>query len=135
MGDVAGPGFLNGLTAENSVNLLSVANGGGVSGTVWVLTQVSGSTYSIQCQGTEAGNQYLFGDPTHQVVELAQSHGGSTTEWILAPISGSSPKQYTLQLADTSDGILYLNGMTQDGTLNLVSDLPSGTSWLVLDSF
>jgi hypothetical protein len=136
MGSIAGPGFLNGLTASNSVDLLSIANGGQVPGTVWTMTQASGNnTYFLQCQGTSPGSQYLSGDPTHQAVELAPSHGGSTTEWILAPVATSNPQMYTVQLADTSDGPLYLNGYTVDGSLNLASDPTlSGAQWLVLRS-
>ena len=75
------------------------------------------------------------GDATHQSVALAPSAGGSSTEWVLAPVA-STPQQYTIQLADTSYGALYLNGVTYEGTVNLVNTTSvSGANWLVLDSF
>ena len=138
MGNVAGPGFLNGDTGTSSVNLQPNANGGGAfSGTVWALTPTGApSTYTFHCQGTQPGNVYLFGDGNHQVVGLSVAAGGSSTQWILAPVASSQPQQYTLQLVDTSFGTFYLNGMTKEGALNLVTDETlSGANWLVLDSF
>lgn len=137
MGSIAGSGFLNGNTGSGSVNLQPNANGGGAfSGTVWALAPTSeANTYTIQCQGTKPGNQYLSGDATHGSVALAPSAGGSSTEWVLAKTS-STPQQYTIQLADTSYGALYLNGVTYEGEVNLVNNAGvSGASWLVLNSF
>lgn len=137
MGNIAGSGFLNGNTGSATVNLQSNANGGGAfSGTVWALTPTGeANTYTVKCQGTKPGNQYLSGDATHGGVALAPSAGGSSTEWVLAPIA-STPQEYTIQLADTSYGPLYLNGVTYEGAVNLVNTTSvSGANWLVLDSF
>jgi hypothetical protein len=130
-GTVAGPRWLNGLTTKNNVNLSS-SLGGIYTGTKWkIFSGTTAGSYYLQTQGHLSGNTFLQAKPDIKDVCLAVSSGIDGTQWLLSPLGNGG---YTLLSSSSLSGNKYLDGGTNDGTVNLAPTYGgyySGAIWTI----
>lgn len=141
--------WLNGDTGGGGVNLTYrlPSIGVDVSGTLWKATSstVNPGSYALAALGSNVNptHQYLDGAPDGSV-SLDSDPTAQSANWKITVVSspadfypqqpwtGTPAHSYTFQLQNVQTGT-YLNGVTNDGGVNLTSDTTqTGTNWLVL---
>jgi hypothetical protein len=79
LGDIEGPRFLDGRTADGTVGLAPDTDPSIHSGTYWELVQLSESSYTLKCLGVIEGPRYLNGRTADGTVDLAPETGRTFT--------------------------------------------------------
>jgi hypothetical protein len=118
LGSVEGPRFLNGRTAEGTVDL-APSTVPPYTGTLWEMTDWPSGAYTLRCLGHIVGARFLDGRTAEGTVGLAldadlASHSG--TYWEVTPFSEGT---FTLRCLGDVDGNRFLDGRTGEGTVGL----------------
>ena len=135
LGNVNGPRFLDGRTANATVGLAPDLSKR-FSGTKWHVMSGGRGSIVLKCMGNVPGNRWLDGRTAGGTVGLApntnQPYTG--THWQVVPLDNSNPNIVGLKCLGTVEGPRWLDGRTGNGSVGLAktTDPPfTGTKWEV----
>jgi hypothetical protein len=127
LGNVPGPRYLDGRTADGTVGL---APNTGFTGTKWNLQKLNDGTYIVQCLGNLPGPKFLDGRTGTGTVGLATTTAGfSGTRWQLLNLGNG---EYALECLGNVEGPRFLDGRTGNGSVGLAPESGggfTGTKW------
>jgi hypothetical protein len=135
LGNINGPRFLDGHTADGSVGLApSLAKH--FSGTRWHVFSGGGGSIALKCMGSVEGNRWLDGRTQDGSVGLAPSTNRpfTGTRWQVVPLDANNQDIVGVKCLGEIPGPMWLDGRTGNGTVGLTrtTEPPStGTRWEV----
>src|SRR5215470_17173693 len=135
MGNVNGPRFLDGRTANATVGLAPDLSRK-FSGTKWHVMSGGNGYIVLKCMGSVPGNRWLDGRTAGGTVGLAPNTNKpfTGTHWQVVPLDNSNPNIVGLKCLGNIEGPRWLDGRTGNGTVGLAktTDPPfTGTRWEV----
>lgn len=135
LGNVKGPRFLDGRTANATVGLAPDLSRK-FSGTKWHVLSGGGGSIVLKCMGSVPGNRWLDGRTAGGTVGLAPSNQKpyTGTRWQIVPLDNNDPNIVALKCLGNIEGPRWLDGRTGNGTVGLAktTDPPfTGTRWEV----
>ena len=135
LGNVAGPRYLDGRTANATVGLAPDLSKG-FSGTKWKVFNGGRGTLALQCLGNVEGPRWLDGRTGDGTVGLAPSTNKpfTGTRWQVIPLDNNDPNIVGLKCLGEINGPRFLDGRTGNGSVGLAqnTDPPfTGTKWEV----
>ncbi len=135
LGNVNGPRFLDGRTANATVGLAPELSKK-FSGTKWHIFSGGAGSIALQCRGSVPGNRWLDGRTAAGTVGLAPNTNKpfTGTRWQVVPLDNSNPNIVGLKCLGNIEGPRWLDGRTGNGTVGLAktTDPPfTGTRWEV----
>jgi hypothetical protein len=134
LGNVNGPRYLDGHTADGSVGLAPEL-GKKFSGTRWHVFYGGVGAIALQCKGTRPGSRWLDGRTANGTVGLAPTNQMpyTGTRWQIV-LFDNNPSIVGLKCMGNIQGPRWLDGRTGNGTVGLAktTDPPfTGTRWEV----
>jgi hypothetical protein len=132
LGNVNGPRWLDGRTANGTVGLAPKMGVKQFSGTQWLVARRGDGIVSLKCLGAVEGSRWLDGRTGNGTVGLAPNTNApySGTAWQV--IDGEN-NTVTLKCLGKVEGSRWLDGRTGNGTVGLAANTESftGTKWEV----
>jgi hypothetical protein len=133
LGNIAGPRYLDGRTANGTVGLAPNMSPE-FTGTRWRVVRVSDGVIELKCLGNIEGPRWLDGRTADGTVGLAPNTGGrfTGTRWQIVQAGYNDPNIVELRCLGDIEGPRWLNGRTADGTVGVAptTEPPyTGTKW------
>ena len=132
LGDINGPRWLDGRTADGTVGLAPNLTKK-YSGTKWVVVSAGEGIVALKCLGVVNGPRWLDGRTGDGSVGLAPKPL-TGSRWKVVEVDRNNPNFVALQCLGNIEGPRWLNGRTRNGTVGLAprTDPPyTGTKWEV----
>ncbi|MBV8814757.1 MAG: hypothetical protein JO271_09715 [Verrucomicrobia bacterium] len=133
LGNIAGPRYLDGRTANGTVGLAPNMSPE-FTGTRWRVVRLSDEVVELKCLGNIEGPRWLDGRTADGTVGLAPNTSGrfTGTRWQVVQAGYNDPNIVELRCLGDIDGPRWLNGRTADGTVGIAptTEPPyTGTKW------
>ena len=131
LGDIPGPRYLDGRTANGTVGLAPNMSPE-FTGTRWRVVRVGDGVVELKCLGNIEGPRWLDGRTADGTVGLAPNRSFTDTRWQVIQIGSDI---VVLKCLGDIEGPRWLNGSTADGTVGVAPTTESpftGTKWEVI---
>jgi hypothetical protein len=135
LGNIPGPRYLDGRTANGTVGLAPNLSPE-FSGTRWRVVRVGDGVVELKCLGNIEGPRWLDGRTADGTVGLAPNTNRpfTGTRWQVIQVGYNSPNIVVLKCLGDIEGPRWLNGRTADGTVGVAATTEppfTGTKWEV----
>ena len=135
LGNIPGPRYLNGRTANGTVGLvpnLSLE----FTGTEWRVVRAGDGVVELKCLGDIEGPRWLDGRTANGTVGLAPNTNRpfTGTRWQVVQLGYDNPNIVALRCLGDIPGPRWLDGRTADGTVGVAATTEppfTGTKWEV----
>jgi hypothetical protein len=136
LGNIPGPRYLDGRTANGTVGLAPNTNPE-FTGTRWRVVRVGDGVVELKCLGNIEGPRWLDGRTADGTVGLAPNTNRpfTGTRWQVIQAAYNNPNIVELKCLGDIEGPRWLNGKTADGTVGVapMTEPPfTGTKWEVI---
>jgi hypothetical protein len=131
LGDIPGPRYLDGRTANGTVGLAPNMSPE-FTGTRWRVVRVGDGVVELKCLGDIEGPRWLDGRTADGTVGLAPNRSFTGTRWQVIQVGSNI---VVLKCLGDIEGPRWLNGSTADGTVGVAptTEPPfTGTKWEVI---
>ncbi len=135
LGNIPGPRYLDGRTANGTVGLAPNLSPQ-FTGTAWRVVRVGDGVIELRCLGDIEGPRWLDGRTADGTVGLAPNTNRpfTGTRWQVLQVDYNTPNIVALKCLGDIAGPRWLNGMTADGTVGVAATTEppfTGTKWEV----
>jgi hypothetical protein len=135
LGNIPGPRFLNGRTANGTVGL-APSLGPEFNGTEWRVIRAGDGVVELRCLGDIEGPRWLDGRTADGTVGLAANTNRpfTGTRWQVVQVGYDNPNIVALRCLGDIPGPRWLDGRTADGTVGVAATTEppfTGTKWEV----
>jgi hypothetical protein len=136
LGNIPGPRYLDGRTANGTVGLAPNLSPE-FSGTRWRVVRVGDGVVELKCLGNIEGPRWLDGRTADGTVGLAPKTNGpfTGTRWQVLQVGYNNPNIVALRCLGDIEGPRWLDGRTAHGTVGVAptTEPPfTGTKWEVV---
>ena len=136
LGNIPGPRYLDGRTADGTVGLAPNLSAK-YSGTRWRVVRAGDGVVELKCLGDIEGPRWLDGRTADGTVGLAPNTNEpfTGTRWQVLQVGYNNPNIVALRCLGDIEGPRWLNGRTADGTVGVAptTEPPfTGTKWEVV---
>jgi hypothetical protein len=136
LGDIPGPRYLDGRTANGTVDLAPNLSAR-FTGTKWKVVQAGDGVVALKCLGDIEGPRWLDGRTADGTVGLAPNTNRpfTGTRWQVLQVSYHSPYIVVLKCLGDIQGPRWLDGRTTNGTVGVADTTEppfNGTKWEVV---
>ena len=136
LGNIPGPRYLDGRTANGTVGLAPNLSPG-FTGARWRVVRVGEGVVALKCLGDIAGPRWLDGRTADGTVGLAPNRNEpfTGTRWQVLQVGYDYPNIVVLKCLGDIEGPRWLNGRTAEGTVGVAptTEPPfTGTKWEVV---
>jgi hypothetical protein len=135
LGNIPGPRYLDGRTADGTVGLAPDLTAR-YSGTKWRVYRAGDGVVALFCLGTTQGPRWLDGRTADGTVGLAPGTKKpyTGTRWQVVQLDSGNPNIVALKCLGDINGPRWLDGRTANGSVGLASTTQppfTGTRWEV----
>ena len=135
LGDIPGPRYLDGRTANGTVGLAPNL-GSHFTGTKWLVVRAGDGVVALKCLGNIEGPRWLDGRTADGTTGLAPNTNKpfTGTRWQVVHVDNNNPDIVELKCLGDIEGPTWLDGRTADGSVGLapMTRPPfTGTKWEV----
>jgi hypothetical protein len=136
LGNIPGPRYLDGRTANGTVGLAPNLRPK-FTGTKWRVVRAGDGAVALQCLGDLEGPRWLDGRTADGTVGLAPNRNKpfTGTRWQVFQVSDDNPYIVVLKCLGDIQGPRWLDGRTADGTVGVAANTEppfTGTKWEVV---
>ena len=135
LGNIPGPRYLNGRTANGTVGLAPNLSPE-FTGTEWRVVRAGDGVVELKCLGDIEGPRWLDGRTADGTVGLAPNTNRpfTGTRWQVLQVGYNNPNIVALRCLGDIEGPRWLDGRTADGTVGVAATTEppfTGTKWEV----
>src|SRR5208337_2458905 len=136
LGNIPGPRYLDGRTANGTVGLAPNLSPQ-FTGTEWRVVRAGDGVIELKCLGDIEGPRWLDGRTADGTVGLAPNTNRpfTGTRWQVLQVGYNNPNIVALRCLGDIEGPRWLNGRTADGTVGVAATTEppfTGTKWEVV---